>query len=432
MRWRFLLLGVFLPLLTLLLGWQLGVQVERNRFSEEREDLAAHFALVGSGVTVEGDPERSVDLTLLWTVWRMLQQHYVDPQALTVDEMRFGAVRGLVEAISDPYTTFMTPKDSTDFQRVMRGQLKGIGAELQMRDHLIIVVAPLRGSPAQKAGLLPRDVIVAVDGQDVRGQSLDDVVGRIRGEEGTSVTLTVFRPLEDRELQLSIVREEIHVPSVESRRYVTDRGSVAVLAVNQFGDETNGEISAAVRAVDPRTVSGMVLDLRFNGGGYLDAAVHMVSLFLQEGKVVTVERRGEQPKTHYVLGRPLLPTLPLVVLINEGSASASEIVSGSLQDAKRATVLGASSFGKGSVQEVIDIPGGSALRLTVARWLTPSGRSIGAQGIAPDIAVPMSPEDYRSDRDPQRDAAVRFLLTGDRDPTVLTATGALAVTEVKG
>jgi carboxyl-terminal processing protease len=429
MRWRFILAVIFLPFLTLLLGLQLGIQLEENRLRQERAVLEQQFQPAGEGVSSAGDPEQTVDLSILWTVWRMLQNNYIDPQRLLVDAMRYGAVKGAVNAIEDPYTVFMTPEESQEFTQSLKGQLQGIGAELQFKDGAVVVVSPLKGSPAKEAGLLPKDVIVKVDSQDVLGKSLEAVVDMIRGPKGTEVTLTVFRASREKQFTFTIVREDIRVPSVETAWYETSEGNVALVSVNQFGEGIIAEVSEALSDIDAGSVEGVILDLRFNGGGFLDGAVGLTSLFLRDGKVVTVERKGEQPKAHYALGRPLVPEEPLVILINEGSASASEIVAGALQDAQRAVVMGAPSFGKGSVQEVIDIPGGSTLRVTVARWLTPSGRNIAKDGIEPNIAISMTAEDYEAGRDPQLEAAVRFLITGKEE--ALTGTGALRVEKVK-
>jgi carboxyl-terminal processing protease len=411
---RQFLLALFLCVVALGLGWQLGSQVTRRVYEAEIHAWEERFSLSGSGVTVRENPAKEVDLEILWTVWRLLDKHYVDPQALTVDELRYGAVRGLVEAMKDPYSAFMTPSESSDFQEVLRGKLEGIGAELTLRDGVIVVVAPLKGSPAARAGLLPLDVITAVDGVLLDGMNLQDAVRRIRGEKGTYVKIEVYRPATSDELSFDIVREEILVPSVEQEVLKTASGSLGYVSINQFGDDTS---EAARRALETlrkeRTLSGVILDLRFNGGGYLDGAIEIVSLFLDRGEVVSVEKRGEERDAQFVLGDPVMPDMPLVVLINEGSASASEIVAGALQDHKRAVIMGTKSFGKGTVQDVIDLPGGSSLRLTIANWKTPNGRDLGKEGVTPDYVIERTTEDYAADHDPQKAAAVEYLLDGD-------------------
>ncbi len=412
MNRRRILVGTFLFVTVLGLGWQLGVQVTRKQYEDRARDIEQRFGLAGSGVTVQGDPEEDVDLTLFWTVWRLLDQHYVDPAALKIDELRYGAVRGLVNAIGDPYSGFMTPVESTDFQQVLRGELEGIGAELTMQEDAVVIVAPLKGSPAARAGLLPRDIITAVDDQTLENMNLQEVVRRIRGPKGTEVRIKIFRPGTSEELEFTITREAIHVPSVEYEVLETGSGSVGYLTLNQFGDDTVAETRKALLEFKGQSLSGVVLDLRFNGGGYLDGSIEVVSLFLDKGKVVSVEKRGEEVESHYVLGDPVLPDIPLVVLINEGSASASEIVAGALQDHERAKIVGIKSFGKGTVQDVIDLPGGSSLRITIAKWKTPNGRDLSKEGVMPDVEVQMEAAAYLTENDIQKERAMEVLLDG--------------------
>lgn len=412
---RKFLLGTFLFVSILGLGWQLGVQVTRKQFEDRARIIEERFGLAGSGVTVQGDPEEEVDLTLFWTVWRLLDQHYVDPAALKIDELRFGAVRGLVNAIGDPYSGFMTPVENADFQQVLRGELEGIGAELTMQEDNVVVVAPLKGSPAARAGLLPRDIIISVDDQILEGLNLQEVVKRIRGQKGTEVRIEIFRPSTSEDLSFVITREEIHVPSAEYEILETGTGSVGYLTLNQFGIETVAETRKALKEFKAHALSGMVLDLRFNGGGYLDGSIEVVSLLLEKGKVVSVEKRGEEVESHYVLGDPVLADIPLVVLINEGSASASEIVAGAFQDHGRAKIVGVKSFGKGTVQDVIDLPGGSSLRITIAKWKTPNGRDLSKEGVMPDVEVQMEAAAYLTENDVQKERALEVLLDGNAE-----------------
>ena len=225
--------------------------------------------------------------------------------------------------------------------------------------------------------------------------------------------LTILRESEMNPKQLTIVRDDINIPSVESEVLKTQSGSLGYIALNQFGDNSVEEFKEALEAFQRTPVGGLIVDLRFNGGGYLEGAVDVASLFLPRGKIVSVQRRGTDLEHHYAYGRPLFPDKPLVVLINQGSASASEIVAGALQDHKRATIIGMKSFGKGTVQEVVDLPGGSSLRVTTARWLTPEGKNLGKEGVHPDIIVDRSAEDFEKERDPQLDAAKEWLLDGE-------------------
>ncbi len=405
-----------LPIASLALGWNLGAEFERSMLQQREQELSQLFSGgTGSG-QVLGDPEQEVDMSLLWSVWRLLQQHYIEPSNLQRQTMIFGAVRGLVGAVNDPYTTFMTPDENKEFHESLDGHLQGIGAELALRNARIIVVNPLKGSPAEHAGLLPQDIVLEVDGWSTEGQTLNDVVTRIRGKKGTTVRLLIAHPDDIEPVIVSIVRDDITIPSVRSTVQQTQSGAVAILEINQFGTETTVEVREALRKLVPVDLEGLVIDLRNNGGGYLNGAVDITSFLLSSGKVVSVERRDGEPQRHYVDGRPLLPDIPLVVLINEATASASEILAGALQDHGRATIVGSKSFGKGTVQEVIDLPGGGSLRVTAARWLTPNGRNLGKEGVTPDVPVERTREDLEAGRDPQMERALQLLFTSQVPP----------------
>ena len=401
-----------IPLLTLILGWNLGAAYVQGGMPRMP---VMDTPVTGSGA-VATDPEKQVDISLMWRVWGLLLQNYIEPSKLQSQPMLYGAVTGMVNAVGDPYTAFMTPKENTDFREGLAGTLKGIGAELMVRDGLVTIVTPIKQSPAERAGLLPDDVIAEVDGTSTEGQSLGEVVGRIRGQEGTTVTLAVARKDKPDLLTFTITREEIHIPSVESRIITEGTAQIGYVALNQFGEGSVQEVRQALQSFRQlgrgAQVTGLIFDVRQNGGGYLDGAVEIASLFMKQGTVVTVEQRGQAPVRRDVDGRPVFPDIPLVLLQNQGSASASEIVAGALQDNKRATVIGMQSFGKGTVQEVIDLPDGSSLRVTVARWLTPSGKDLGKEGVHPDYIVDRTGEDIVAKRDPQLDAAVEWLRTG--------------------
>jgi carboxyl-terminal processing protease len=398
-----------IPLLTLLLGLQLGVQYEQQRLHSEFDQLEFLYkGGMGSGEVVT-NPEDEVDVSLLWSVWRLLLTHYIHPEDLQVEPMLYGAVAGMVEAVGDPYSVFMTPSENQEFRQGLNGKLEGIGAELTLRENSVLIVAPIKGSPAARAGLLPGDEILEVDGVPTAGKSLNEVVSAIRGEKGTAVTLTIHREGEEGIRTVRITRDSIDIPSVEHERKETASGAVGYIAINQFADHTNTEVERALQELLSEPIDGIILDVRFNGGGYLDRAVDLASMFLRQGKVVSVARKEGEPEAHYVHGRPIDTQTPLVVLINEGSASASEIMAGALQDHKRATIIGKKSFGKGTVQEIFDLPGGASLRVTVAKWLTPSGRDLGKEGVDPDIVVERTPQDMEEERDPQLDRAMEWI-----------------------
>lgn len=399
-----ILLLVALTAISLLLGIQLGWR-SQELLSVGRGLPPLPPTESGASIMVE-NPEREVDISLFWNVWRLLLRHYIAPEQLQPRTMLIGAIRGLVAAVGDPYTTFLTPEERREFRDALQGDLEGIGAELTVREENIVVVAPLRGSPAERAGLRPGDIITAVDGEETRGKSLSDVVHRIRGPKGSEVMLSILR--EAAPLTLRMQRESIHIPSVEYELKTTEKGPIASVLINQFGDSTVKEVTTVITSAKDAGARGLILDVRHNGGGYLDGAVALSSLFLREGKIVSVRGRGNALTHHYASGRPILPDLPIVILVNQGSASAAEILAGALQDHKRATVIGMKSFGKGTVQEVIDLPGGSSLRVTTAHWLLPSGRNLAHEGITPDIIVDRTPEDIDAKRDPQLDAALKW------------------------
>ncbi|OGJ61710.1 hypothetical protein A3C37_03060 [Candidatus Peribacteria bacterium RIFCSPHIGHO2_02_FULL_53_20] len=404
---------ILLPLFTLILGWQLGMAMQERELQDIQKNLEVLYGGQTASGTVVQDPEKEVNPALMWGVWRLLSKNYIAPEKMKTQEMLYGAVGGLVEAVGDPYTVFMTPTENQQFHQSLQGRLEGIGAELTLRDKQVVIVAPLKGSPAAEAGLAPEDIIVKVNDEDVTGKSLVQVVERIRGPKGTSVTLTIDRPGEEEFLTFTIVRNEIRVPSVEYEVKKTATGSVGYIALNQFGDDSVEEVRDALHELSKEDLTGLIFDVRFNGGGYLEGAVELVSFFLSEGKVVSVQRRTGEPIHHYVTGRPIASDIPVVVLINEGSASASEILAGALQDHKRATVIGKKSFGKGTVQEVFDLPGGSSIRITTAKWLTPNGKDLGSEGVVPDIAVERTREEIQNKIDPQLDAAIEWLVDGE-------------------
>jgi carboxyl-terminal processing protease len=421
-----LLLTVGLPLIMLVFGWQIGMVYERMLLQGEIGAPVTVGAGTGSG-NVLADPQKTTDLSLLWNVWRLLQQHYVDPNALQPTKLTYGAIEGLVSGIGDPYTVFMPPEENTAFRQTLQGKLEGIGAELSVKDGAVMIVAPLKGSPAEKAGLLPNDVISRVNGQSVDGLTLNEVVDRIRGPKGSTVTLQVYRTSKPEPLTLTIVRDNVNVPTVESKLLTTSGGTLGYVALNQFGENSMNEVRDALNKFKDKNLKGIILDLRYNGGGYLDGAVDLVSMFLRQGEVVSVESRGGETDRHDVSGHPLFPDTPMVVLINQGSASASEIAAGALQDHRRATIIGMKSFGKGTVQEVIDLPGGSSLRVTVAHWLTPNGKNLGKEGVQPDIKVERGANDVIGKSDTQLTAAEDWLLYRKDDSNVSSSSAASSV-----
>lgn len=326
---------------------------------------------------------------------------------LTEAELIEGLKEGLVNAAGDQYTQYLTPEEAKEFDDDLSGTFSGIGARLmEDKNKMVMVETPLAGYPAEKAGLRARDVIVEINGESAYDLSVTEAVEKIRGEAGTEVKLTVVRDNRE-QLDFEITRQTITIPSVESE--ILD-GDVGYMQVARF-DETTGQLArdAAQKFKDAK-VKGVVLDMRNNPGGLLEAAVSLSGIWLPQGKEVLEEKRdGVTIKTYDSSGPAILDGMPTVVLVNEGSASASEITAGALKDNGAATLIGKKTFGKGSVQTLERLPNGGVLKVTIARWYTPNGKNIDKEGIEPDKKVERSVEDIQNNRDPQKDAAVEQL-----------------------
>lgn len=317
-----------------------------------------------------------------------------------------GLKKGLVSAAGDPYTEYFSPKEAKSFDDALAGSFTGIGAELGTNDqNQIVIVSPLNGFPAQKAGLKPKDVIAAVDGRSTSGMAVDAVVGKIRGDAGAKVTLTIVRD-GGQPFDVTITRAKINLPSVEYK--IVD--GIGYMKINQFNSDTAALARRGAESFINSNVKGIVLDLRGNPGGYLSGAVDVSSLWLKERTEVVSQRRGGIViETQYTKGTSPLAGIPTVVLIDSGSASASEITAGALHDHKTAKLVGIKSFGKGSVQQVAQLSGGGELKVTVARWYTPAGKNIDKQGISPDIEVKLTEAQAKTGQDPQLDKAYELL-----------------------
>lgn len=361
---------------------------------------------------VVSDEQREVkdlDLDQFWDVWSKVQIKYVDAEHIDHDNAVYGAIKGMVSSLDDPYSAFLTPDETQVFQDSLNSELEGIGAELTIEEGLLVVVSPLKDSPAEKASLKPGDVIIAIDATDAQEYSFFEAIQNIRGPRGTKVILTVVREGLDEPIDVTITRDRIDLESVTTEVLEDD---IFYISINQFSDDTEKEFFEAVNEallIDP---SGVVLDLRFNGGGYLETSVNIMGEFVEDGLpgVIIESTASRNREVLEIDGNQRLIDVPLVVLINEGSASSSEILAGALQDYERAFIIGSTSFGKGSVQEIETLNDGSSLRLTIAKWLTPSERDIDAEGIAPDLTVEITEEDAENDVDPQLDKAVEYLL----------------------
>ncbi len=325
---------------------------------------------------------------------------------LSAEALLDGLKDGLAQATGDPYTEYLNPKEAADFNNELSGTFSGIGAELGKENDTVIIVAPIAGFPAEEVGLRARDVIIKINDESALGISISEAVSKIRGPVGTDVKLTVVRGNTE-ELEFTITRQQITIPSVESEII---EGNIGYLKVSRYSDDTARLSREAAQEFKNQDVKGVILDLRSNPGGLLNAAVDLSSLWLDRGQTVLEEKRGGTVvKTFTASGNSILKGMPTVVLINEGSASASEITAGALKDHDVATIIGVKSFGKGSVQSLVNLGDSSILKVTIARWFTPNGKNIDKEGIEPDREVKLTEEDFEADRDPQLEAAKEFL-----------------------
>ena len=349
--------------------------------------------------------EERADFGVFWEAWRMIENKYT-LEELDYEKMVFGAVSGMVDSLEDPYTVFLSPQDKSIFEQDMKGSFSGIGAEVGFRDKFLTIVAPLKGSPAEKAGLLSGDKVLKVDETEIIGMNIDEAVSIIRGEKGTMVKLTVRRDGLHELKEIEIVRDIIKIETVE---WELKSGNIAYIRISQFKEETIDEFDSQIDDIIVNDPKGIIVDLRNNPGGYVSTLENIASRFLDNGDVIFIEDFGDKRDVYKASGNNKFNNIPVVVLINEGSASASEIFAGALRDNKDAKLVGKTTFGKGLVQEMQDLKDGSALKITVAKWLTPNEFDINKDGIEPDYEVEMTLEDYELDRDPQLEKAMDIL-----------------------
>lgn len=387
--------------------------------------IVSAVGLFGSGIAVgeyiqkkegvmslatQGSPT-AVDLAPFWAAFDVLNEKFVATTASssipTNDDKVWGAIEGLASSYGDPYTTFFPPKESEQFEEEVRGDFSGIGVEIGIKENVLTVIAPLKGTPGERAGLKAGDFILKVDDKFTAGMTVEEAISLIRGPKGTPVLLTVKQ--NGTTTEVTVIRDTIIIPTVDTK--LRDDG-VFVISLYNFSANSPTLFRGALREFILSGTDKLVLDLRNNPGGYLEAAIDMASWFLPAGKVVVTEdSNGKAPtKTHKSIGYDVFnKNLKMAILINEGSASASEILAGALRDHGIAKLVGEKSFGKGSVQELIEITPETSLKVTVARWLTPKGKSISESGIVPDVEVKLSKEDAEKKNDAQLEKAAGLL-----------------------
>ena len=341
---------------------------------------------------------KTIDLSSVQETYQQLAANY--DGKLDTQKLIYGASRGLVAAVGDKHTSYMDPKESEEFKKSLSGNIGGgIGAEIGLRNNKPTIIKPLNDSPAQKAGIKAGEVIMKVNGEEAADWGVDKVVDKIRGEIGTSVKLTLQNGQQIHEV--SVVRQNITAPAVESKI----NGKIGILTVSRFNDDTVSAARKAAREFIDRGVTKVIVDLRNNPGGTVDSAQGLLGLWLNNQVVLTERRGSETVKTLNSTGSPILENIQTVVLINENSASASEITAGALRDYGKAKLVGKKSYGKGSVQVVLDLSSGSQLKVTEARWYTPKGKNIDKEGIKPDVEVELTADDVKNDKDPQLEKA---------------------------
>ena len=353
-------------------------------------------------------PPEEIDFSLFWEAWDILQEKFVSPEKIDVQKMIYGAISGMVKSLEDPYTVFFNPEETKRFEEEVSGTFEGVGLEIGVRKGQLQVITPLEGTPAQKAGILAGDKIIKINEIYSRDINIEEAVNLIRGEMGTEVTLTILREGWDEPKEFKIKRAIIEVPSLKWK--LVDN-NIAYIELYQFFEKTNADFRKAAIEILNSPAEKIILDLRNNPGGLLNVVQNVAGWFLERGEIVVIEDFGEgkEREEYKSEGPAKFLDYPMVILINQGSASGSEILAGALRDNRDILLIGETSFGKGLVQEPVELRGGSSLKITVAKWLTPKEDLINDKGLEPDIRVEMTEEDYEEGRDPQLDKAIEVI-----------------------
>ena len=373
---------------------------EFNKFSQQKLSyLTGHKATQPAATTFDG--------SLYFNLWNALKANYVDQGQIDDSKLFYGSLKGMVAALGDPYTTFFNPQENKEFQDDLAGTFEGIGAEIGLKNDVITIISPIDGMPAAKAGLMAGDQVLAINGTSTAGMLTEEAVNLIRGPKDTTVTLTIFRQGVEKTKDYVITRGVIIIKSVKTEMR---KDGIYVIKISAFNNDTDSLFNQAVSDIIAKKPKGIILDLRNNPGGYLETAVDMASDWVKSGAVV-IEKFSDNKQNNYLSrGTGRLEGYRTVVLVNGGSASASEIVAGALRDYKMATIVGEKTFGKGSVQSLINLADGSAVKITVAKWLTPNGDSINDLGIKPNVEVKLTLDDFNKNLDPQMNKAINILL----------------------
>ena len=369
--------------------------------------------------------KNNVNLDQFWKVWGILNQKFVSASSsgpVSDEDKIRGAIAGLVKSYGDPYTMYFPPKEAEQFQDTIAGNFSGVGMEVGMRKGIITIIAPLPGTPAEKAGLISGDAIASIDGKTTDGMSIDEAVHLIRGEKGTKVKLSIYREGDTEFRKIEVTRDTIDIPTVKTET----KDDTFIISLYSFNAVSDTKMEEAMNSFAASKKEKLILDLRGNPGGFMQSAVDIASFYMPAGKIVVRERAGAggEDKVFRTRNRQVKEFNPknFVVLVDGGSASASEILAGALHDHNIATIMGVNTFGKGSVQELIDLGDKSSVKVTIARWFTPNDISISNGGLTPNIIIKRTPKDREDNKDPQKDAALRFLKGEDVKSESLTTT----------
>ena len=350
----------------------------------------------------------TVNFSLFWDTYDKLKQNFIDPSKIVDQKVVYGAIEGMTRSLGDPYTDFFNPDQAQRFQQDLAGSFDGIGVEVAVKKGLLTIIAPLKGTPGQKAGLKSGDTIAKINGKETANISADEAVSLIRGKKGSTVTLAILRDSWTKTQDFKITRDTIKVPTVDM---TIKNGDVAYVQIYQFDESLTSEFGAVALKILQSPAKKIVLDLRDNPGGYLTVAQDIAGFFMDRSQIVTIEDFGKNKsqQIYKTEGNSSLANYPIVVLINQGSASASEILAGALRDNRNVQLVGMKSFGKGCVQEVINLDGGSFLKVTIANWLTPKGGSISDVGLTPNVKVDITDQDILGGKDPQLSKALEIV-----------------------
>jgi carboxyl-terminal processing protease len=372
--------------------------------------FAGGFFIGKNNVELKVCQPETIDFSLFWDAYNKLSANFINPEKINNQEIIYGAIRGMAGSLQDPYTSFFDPEQSKQFNDSLSGFFSGIGAEVGIKKNQLTIIAPLEGTPAQKAGIMAGDMILKINDKETTDMTTDEAVKLIRGQRGTEVTLNIYRSSWTRSKDIKIIRDTIKVPSV---KWALKDNNIAYIQIFQFDQILSPDFKKSALEIINSPAEKIVLDLRNNPGGYLELSQEIAGWFLERGKVVTIEDFGKaKEQTIYkTQGSANFVNYPMVILINGGSASASEILAGTLRDNRDIKLIGEKSFGKGSVQQILNLKDGSSLKITIAKWLTPKGASISEVGLTPDYKVEITEKDVEAGKDPQLEKALEIIKT---------------------